>query len=138
MQFRHPHPCLAIECLFAVLVVLLPGGCPADSSGTDTVLVPVVAGTTATGPAAVTDAPTAPIPVTSSATSRRVGGTVGPLGDYLLFDVGPARRGEHWTVQAPTGGSLAFLVVLLDDQYELLYREIVAPGTPLRHIARFD
>lgn len=133
------YPRLVKWSILLVTPGVLLGGCPGSDLGTEPALPPVVAGTTATNPIPVGDVATAPIPVGTSAAPRRVTGSVGPLGDYLLYDLGTARGGERWLVRPQTGSaSLAFLVVLLDENFELLYREIVSPGSPLEHVARFD
>jgi hypothetical protein len=68
-----------------------------------------------------------------------IDGTVAHNGDYLLFDLGSAQAGEKWTV-ALDGLALgsAYLVVLLDAEKDLLYREIVSSSQPLVHTMRFD
>lgn len=67
-----------------------------------------------------------------------VSGTVAGHGDYELFELGPVLRGDQLTVTS-AGGLLSggsFLVVLLDEDRNLLRREILSSGAGLRHIVR--
>ncbi len=69
----------------------------------------------------------------------RVEGTMAGS-DYQLVNLGPALVGEQWTVgnlNARLTGD-AFLVVLLNSDYDLLRRQVIAGGTSLAHIVRGD
>jgi len=63
-------------------------------------------------------------------------GTVTQNDGYKLFDLGQCAAGQRWTLSADGVLSSSFLVVLLDENYDLLKRTIVSSGTPLEHITR--
>lgn len=126
-------------CAISICVAALPllGGCPGTNQGDP---LPLVAGTSESidpiaddveSPAPVVDAePESPTtPGSYSAT-----GNVSGQGDYELFALGAAQPGDKWTITAEDRD--AFLVVLLDEQYELLYRERVSRSASLEHIIR--
>lgn len=71
--------------------------------------------------------------------STVITGSVGSGGDYRLFDLGAVSYGAEWriTPSNPLGADV-FLVVLLDADYNLLYRQQVSRYSPLDHTFRFD
>jgi hypothetical protein len=120
--------------LFGALTLL--GGCtPPASTPQDEGLITAVAGIVETNVLLPAAAPAGD----GSAGSVRVQGSID--GDeYQLVDLGPARTGEQWTVgnlNARLVGD-TFLVVLLNSDYDLLRRQVVAGGTALAHIIRGD
>ncbi len=87
---------------------------------------------------------TSPLLPTASATDGDVGapvrfaGTLGSGTPYQLIDLGPAAAGDQWTISnlsARLTGD-AFLVVFLNEDYDLLRRQVVAGGASLAHIVR--
>ncbi len=69
------------------------------------------------------------------AESFRVSGSVG-RGEYKLFELGSAEAGDEWTISVPFGARGDLIAVLLDANDNLLMREYVSLGQPLRHVMR--
>jgi len=122
--------------LIALSVVLFMGGCPlagVDRNGEQP--FNLVAGITATGHTASGEP-------SEAATATRDVTISGALDgeDYRLFDLGAGRAGERWLVSdvARGLGSGSFLVVLLDEEFNLLRRQIVYRDTTLEHVLRAD
>lgn len=125
-------------CLYAAVpCLLLAGGCPPRNDGEDVgSLINLVAGATETG---------TPSPIVDSALPNQLGrtlvsGSVTGAGQYKLIDLGAAEVGEQWVVQDELGllSSGSFLVVLLDQDFNLLYRELLSAAHPLEHRVRAD
>ncbi len=60
--------------------------------------------------------------------------------EYELIELGPAAAGEEWIVEDDNGPLTVrpFVVVLFDERYELLRRQVVSPSNRLAHIMRGD
>ncbi len=125
-------------CIGAGIVVVcsLHVGCsptlsPADGSVIDAVAT--VGDSNAASPRAQNTSDDTEFPV-------RVQGTLVERGEFELFQVGGAARGQLWTV-TNAGGPLdysTFLVVLLDANRDLIMRQQVSAGQPLEHVVRSD
>lgn len=61
-------------------------------------------------------------------------------GAYKLFDLGATTPGDAWTVEADgiVNGYRSFLVVLLDEDHNLLQRDLVRTTNPLQYAARLN
>jgi hypothetical protein len=78
------------------------------------------------------------VPPVPDTTSKIVSGSV-TRDAYRLIELGSAVAGDQYTISStsfPTTG--VFLIVLLDEQQDLLYRKIVSTYAPLSHIVRQD
>lgn len=122
--------------IIGLAAVLSTAGClpkPADSEDPSD-LISVVAGTTDTH----VQTPAAPVAGTTVDRGTAVSGRVGGSGDYKLISLGAALRGEEWTIVDDSGlaGRSSFLLVLLDENFDLLQRQIVSASTPLTHVVR--
>jgi len=118
----------AIVWTFLALALATGAGCvPPSTSSTDNALFALVARITESS----ADPPTESI---------TVDGSVGSDNDYRLIELGPATAGQEWAVSANNIllSNNWFLVVLLNSKYEVLQRQLVSRGTPLRHIVRAD
>ncbi len=70
--------------------------------------------------------------------STSVSGTVSGTGSYQRFEFGPGAPGDTWRVTANTPPlSASFVVVLLDERDELLYRRVLGSQDTLEHILRY-
>jgi hypothetical protein len=123
--------------LLALGALAVVGGCtPATPDPQDEGLITAVAGIVESGPALAS----ASTGDDSSDAPTRFQGSLVSGDDYRLVELGPAAAGEQWTVanlNARLVGD-AFLVVLLDSDYDLLRRQVIAGGTSLAHIVRAD
>ncbi len=59
-------------------------------------------------------------------------------GDYQLYELGPGRAGDRWTVSASGLMSGPFVVVLFDANHNLLMRTYLTYSQPLVHVLRAD
>lgn len=57
---------------------------------------------------------------------------------YSLFDLGPSKAGDNWSVRATSAADGGFLIVLFDERYNLLQRQVLGQQSPLEHILRHD
>ncbi|MBN2446556.1 MAG: hypothetical protein JXO22_07520 [Phycisphaerae bacterium] len=57
--------------------------------------------------------------------------------DYELFDLGPAQPGDTWRVSISADAG-RFVVVILDDDYNLLQRAKLVPGQTVTHVFRHE
>jgi hypothetical protein len=125
---------------FVLAIPALLGGCPQPAPAPhppNESLITAVAGMVVTNPllpggSSAADESAAAGPV-------RVQGTIAGANGQLV-DLGPAQAGQQWTVgnlNAPLVGD-AFLVVLLNADYDLLRRQVVAGGVTLAHVVRAD
>ncbi len=123
--------------LLALGTLVVVGGCtPATPDPQDEGLITAVAGIVESGPALASPSAGG----AGSGAPLRLQGRLDSDNDYQLIDLGPAAAGEQWTVanlNARLVGD-AFLVVLLDADYDLLRRQVIAGGASLAHIARGD
>jgi len=115
--------------------VVLLGGCPVatDDVAGDS-LITAVAGITESGASNPDETTSKPPQSTAYA------GSVAGSGDYRLIEIGAAAVGERWTVSDGSGllSGSSFLVVLLDENFDLLQRQVVSSGAPLVHVVRAD
>lgn len=129
---------MRLQTLLSCAAAALCTGClPQTNNGNDTSdLISVVAG--------VTDAhdgtPAATVAGTTADRDTSVSGRVAGSGDYKLISLGAAEAGEEWAIFDDSGvaGRNSFLLVLLDQNFDLLQRQIVSASTPLTHIIRGD
>lgn len=65
-------------------------------------------------------------------------GSVWGQGDFELFELGDSRTGDQWsfTVQSSQSVRDPFTLALFDENHDLIYRGIIAGGSPLRHLVR--
>lgn len=119
------------------IALIAAGGCVLDPQDAGTSLIDIVTGQAGD----VTSSASATIPTAQGLESSDVvSGSLSGKGDYELFDLGPARTGQAWTVASDGGvfGGRSFLVVLFDSEYDLLYRQVVSATVPLEHTIRFN
>jgi hypothetical protein len=124
---------------FTVLILpalfLLCAGCPPQATDpNDTSAITAVAGITETG-ATTPDSPTtaqvaeAPIFIEGSLTDSS---------EYQMIHLGNGLAGDDWAISDSGGlmSSSTFLVALLDEQFNLLSRQMVSRSFSLEHIVR--
>jgi len=118
-------------------VVLLAGGCPTDPfwPGNEGVLGSVVSdGFTDLAAGDHQSAPASAV----TYDARTITGSVTGQGNYRLYDLGPVAVGDRFAVTRQ-GLSLVpstFAVVLFDENYDLVAREVLVTGGRLEHVAR--
>lgn len=57
---------------------------------------------------------------------------------YSLFELGPGKAGDAWSVRATSAADGGFLIVLFDERYNLLQRQVLGQQSPLQHVLRRD
>lgn len=123
-----------ISALVGYILIVACGGCAPeayDTTGTDGLLT-LVAGLTESraDEAELGQAGSGPIILS---------GSVAVPGSYELITLGAASAGERWRIShAGDRSSGSYLVVLLDADYNLLYRQLVTTTAPLEHVLRSD
>jgi hypothetical protein len=124
-----------------VVLFLLLAGCPAGldiGNGTD------FPGGQTDSPDAGTNEPAIEQPAVNDnsavagATTAQLRGEVRSFGEYRLFDIGTAQRGDQLTIAVndpfTTAGS--FILAVFDENNDLVMRSIVGVGQPLTHHVR--
>ncbi len=126
---------LRVPMLAAILCGVSAAGCAPEIAPKGGSLLDGL--TDLTGGATVADAGTNDAAAGSEpAASALRGSTSG--GNYRLFSVGAAARGERITIAPRRAFSGSFIVVLFDENYDLLRRVQVGPGVALEHVLRAD
>jgi len=122
-------------CLILTLAAL-SGGCPSELvTGTTGGLVSAV-------PAADEPGGTSAVSIPAPPTAQNIGeklvveGSVTQRGDYRLFDIGPGEAGQEVVIRVASALGPTFVVVLFDERYELLRRELISPRNTLTHVLR--
>jgi hypothetical protein len=124
------------------VAVILPGLLPILAGCTPPVPAPEDEGLITAVAGLVETNPLFPLASSGGHDSGAPADVQGSLGDseYQLFELGPAASGEQWTVGSP-GSPLfgdTFLVVLLNSDFDLLRRQVIAGGSSVAHIVRGD
>ncbi|MBU0639940.1 MAG: matrixin family metalloprotease [Planctomycetes bacterium] len=78
--------------------------------------------------------------VPEAGSTATISGSVSGTGNYKLFDLGVSSPGEQLTVSQPTFSLLTdyFTVVLFDENYNLVMRNVITSHSPLEHVVRLD
>jgi hypothetical protein len=133
---RAANRLVTVSACLILTIAALPGGCPSELvTGTAGGLVDAV---TAADDSGGTSAVTSPAPPTAQSIDGKlvVEGAVTQRGEYRLFDIGPGVAGQEVMIHTASAFGPTFVVVLLDERYELLRRELISPRNPLTHVLR--
>jgi hypothetical protein len=119
-----------------VLLMVCAGCTPQPADPNSAGLITAVAGIAEAG----ATTPDSPATAQTAEAPTFIKGTLASTSDYQVIHLGGGVAGEDWVIG--DAGSLmsssAFLVVLLDDQYNLLRRQVVSPSSSLKHVVRAD
>ncbi len=126
-----------------LIILLSPLGCgpqTAESTAGDTIDAIVGIGDNLLDDTSTASVSTDPTSSGTTSGSSVASGSVGDDYDYRLFEVGRAYAGDEWSISTAADMSVfsSYLVVLMDENHDLIHRQIVNARSPLAHIMRND
>ena len=118
------------------LFIVCAGCTPQPADPNDAGLITAVAGITEAG----ATTPESPATAQAAEPPTFIKGSLSDGSDYQVVHLGSGAAGEDWVIGDGSGllSSSSFLVVLLDEQYNLLRRQVVSPSFAMEHIIRAD